>query len=471
MIAANTKAHMLEDLHPEWDEDLLPAIQIAVGESGRTVVVLDDDPTGTQTVHGIPVLTEWSVEALRAELEGNLPAIYILTNSRSLPLPDAQRLNETIGRNLVEASHLSGRAFAVVSRSDSTLRGHFPGEVHALVDALELNEDGWLIAPFFLEGGRYTINDVHYVADGDHLIPAAETQFARDPTFGYQQSNLRSWVEEKTGGRVSARAVASLPLEAIRLGGPSYVTKRLLGLAKGQMCVVNAASYRDMEVFVLGLLTAEQRGLTYVYRTAASFVRVRAGIPPRPLLTRAELGVTGSNGALFIVGSHVARTTQQVEQLFSVPAMRRVEVHVPALLKRRHRLREIARAAEQCNEAISQGQDVVVYTSRELVNEDGAKSALSIGQEVSEGLVRIMRGITVRPRYTVAKGGITSSDIATRGLNIKRAMVEGQILPGVPVWRSGPESRFPRMPYIVFPGNVGEPESLLQIARKLGTSD
>lgn len=27
--------------------------------------------------------------------------------------------------------------------------------------------DAWIIFPFFLQGGRYTIKDVHYVADGD----------------------------------------------------------------------------------------------------------------------------------------------------------------------------------------------------------------------------------------------------------------------------------------------------------------
>ena len=78
-------------------------------------------------------------------------------------------------------------------------------------------------------------------------------------------------------------------------------------------------------------------------------------------------------------------------------------------------------------------------------------------------LIEIVRSLDVQPRYLVAKGGITSSDVATHGLGIKRAMVPGQILPGVPVWRSGTESRYPGMPYIVFPGNVGGPEALVEI--------
>ena len=204
------KTDLLASLPPEWPEDLLPEIQREVKASRRKVVVLDDDPTGTQTVHGVPVLTEWPHETLRAELTNDLPAFYLLTNSRSLQLAEAQAMNTEIGRNLVEAARQAGREFVVVSRSDSTLRGHFPGEVQALAEALRQDFDAWLIIPFFLEGGRYTINDIHYVAEGEWFVPAGETEFARDAVFGYRASNLRQWVEEKTGGRVSSEAVASI---------------------------------------------------------------------------------------------------------------------------------------------------------------------------------------------------------------------------------------------------------------------
>ena len=41
-----------------------------------------------------------------------------------------------------------------------------------------------------------------------------------------------------------------------------------------------------MEVFVRGLLAAEAAGKRFLYRTAASFVQVRAGIEPRSLAHR-----------------------------------------------------------------------------------------------------------------------------------------------------------------------------------------
>jgi uncharacterized protein YgbK (DUF1537 family) len=84
-------------------------------------------------------------------------------------------------------------------------------------------------------------------------------------------------------------------------------------------------------------------------------------------------------------------------------------------------------------------------------------------------LISIVRGLQVRPRFLIAKGGITSSDVATRGLGVRRALVRGQILPGVPVWRLGAEARFPGLDYVVFPGNVGGDTALADAVRKFGS--
>ncbi len=461
------KTDFLASLPPEWPHDLLSDIQQQVAASQRKVVVLDDDPTGTQTVHSLPVLTGWSVEMLQAELSNDLPAVYLSTNSRSVPLAEAQAMNAEIGRNLVAASQATQRRFAVVSRSDSTLRGHFPGEVDALAGAIGEAFDAWLIIPFFLEGGRYTINDVHYVAEGEWLIPAAETESARDAAFGYRSSNLRQWVAEKTDGRIPAGAVASVSIEDIRRGGPERVTQRLAGLSQGAVCAVNAASMRDLQVFVTGLLAAEADGQRFLYRTAASFVQVRAGLAPRPVLTKADLDMPESGGGLIVVGSYVPRTTSQVKALLAQPEVKSVEIKVAALLDDNGQQNEIERVVQAANEALQQDKDVMVYTSRQLVTGANAEESLSIGQRVSESLVAIVRSITTRPRYLLAKGGITASDIAAKGLGIKRAMVAGQILPGVPLWQLGPESRYPGMPYIVFPGNVGGSEALVETVAKL----
>jgi uncharacterized protein YgbK (DUF1537 family) len=460
----------LAGLPPEWPDDPFPQIQARLRETREKVVVLDDDPTGTQTVHGVPVLTEWSTESLRREFDNDLPAFYVLTNTRSLLLPEAQTINTAIGRNLIEAARSAGRPITVVSRSDSTLRGHFPDEIDALAAALGGGFDAWTLIPFFLEGGRYTIDDVHYVAEGDELVPAGQTQFARDATFGFRASRLPEWVAEKTGGRIPGAAVGSISLDDIRRGGPQKVTERLLALSAGSVCAVNAASRRDMAVFVAGLMAAESQGKRYLHRTAASFVPVRAGIPPRSLLALADLKLPATGGGLFVIGSYVPKTTAQVDHLLASPGIVAAEIQVLSLLDLAERDGEIARVARLADGALREGQDVAIYTSRRLIAGDDATKSLAIGQQVSSALVAIVRNIKQRPRYFVAKGGITSSDLAVKGLDVRRAMVEGQILPGVPVWRTGPESRFPDLTYVVFPGNVGGPTAVADVRRALTIS-
>lgn len=463
------KSQLLNRLPAEWPQDLRPAIQKQVHADSRKIVVLDDDPTGTQTIHGLPVITEWSVDMLAAELKNDLPAFYILTNSRSYPLPIACQMNAEIGHNLTAAAAQAHCEFVVISRSDSTLRGHFPGEVEALSDALAQNYDGWIINPFFLEGGRYTIDDVHYVDEGDVLVPAAQTEFAGDRAFGYSKSNLRDWIAEKTNGRIAAKDVATVSIENLRAEGPESVRASLMKLHHGQYGVVNAASYRDLEVFVQGLLAAEARGKTFLFRTAASFVQVRAGIYPRPLLTQSDLQLSAAGGGLIVVGSFVPRSTGQVNSLLALSDIAQTEINVAALLDDRLCEDEISRVANDTEQTLRQGNDMLIFTSRQLVAGKDSKSSLQMGQKISQGLISIVQRIQTAPRYILAKGGITSSDIATRALNVKKAIVLGQILPGVPVWQLGAESRFPNLAYIVFPGNVGDDHALIDVVKQLKT--
>ena len=339
-------------LPDEWPDKLLSEIARLVQSEPSKVVVLDDDPTGTQTVHGLPVLTHWSAEALTAELRGPHRAFYILTNSRSMTAPEACRLNRQIGLNLKEAAARAEVPATVVSRSDSTLRGHFPAEVDALASAMGNRDVIYVIIPCFFEGGRYTLDDVHYVAEGKMLVPAAQTSYAKDAVFGYRHSNLRRWIEEKTAGRIPQEQVASVSLEDLRRGGPHRVTEIMAGLAPGSACVVNAVSYRDLEVFVLGLLEAEKRGTPFLCRTAASFVRVRCGIAPHDLIRADDLVGDNPNGGLFVVGSYVPKTTEQVNMLMATAGLTALEIDVNRLLDRCKRRSEVAPGGrcDECND-------------------------------------------------------------------------------------------------------------------------
>jgi uncharacterized protein YgbK (DUF1537 family) len=250
---------LLSSLPPTYPGNLREEVRNLLQKSEGKIpilVALDDDPTGTQTCHGVMVLTVWDIPTLVAELKATAPGggFFILTNSRAFETSAARKLMRTICTNLKEAAKQTDTKIEIVLRGDSTLRGHFPDEPQAVEEVLGAS-DSWILAPFFLQGGRYTIDDVHYVLEGDDLlVPAGETPFAKDATFGYKSSNLKDWVVEKTAGTISREKVASISIQDIRRGGPEAVKTQMLALKKGTVVIVNAACEEDMDVVVLGLL-------------------------------------------------------------------------------------------------------------------------------------------------------------------------------------------------------------------------
>lgn len=473
-------AELLAGLPPEPAEAaLLGDLQRAVRQAARPLIAVDDDPTGVQTVYDTPVLLTWGQSELQDQLARPDPVFFLLTNSRSMPTPEAERVNEQTGRLLAAARQAAGLGrFAVASRSDSTLRGHYPAELLALAAGLGETLDGHLLVPAFFEGGRYTIDDVHWVATPDassgDVIPASATPFARDTVFGYHSARLPEWVQEKSGGRWSAAEVESVPLRVVR-EGPEAVCARLMLVSGGVPVAVNVAGYGDLTVFVLGLLQAEAKGKRFLYRTSASFVRVRAGLAPRPLLTATEIYAAcnaeparpSQRSGLLVVGSHVPSSTVQLERLLAANDLRplAVEVDVHEVLGGHW---SPGAVSARLDAALQDGQLAVLHTSRELVTGRGDEN-LTIGRRVTEAILAVLRHVRVRPRFVLAKGGITSHEVARQGLGARRAYALGQLVAGVPVWRleSGPELRFPGMPYVVFPGNVGGPESLVEAIRAL----
>ncbi|KAL3570748.1 hypothetical protein D5086_027997 [Populus alba] len=464
------KEVVLQSLPPEWPLDPIDDIHRLNQSNSKTLVVLDDDPTGTQTVHDIEVLTEWSVESLVEQFRKKPECFFILTNSRSLSSEKASALIKDICGNLsIAAKSIENIDYTVVLRGDSTLRGHFPEEADAAVSLLG-EMDAWIICPFFLQGGRYTVKDIHYVADSDWLVPAGDTEFARDASFGYKSSNLREWVEEKTRGRIPASSVSSISINLLRKGGPDAVCDTLCNLQKGSTCIVNAASDRDMAVFSAGMIQAELRGKSFLCRTAASFVSTRIGIIPKAPILPKDLGINKERkGGLIVVGSYVPKTTKQVEELKLQCGhfLKKLEVSVDKLAMKslEEREEEINRVAEMANLFIGACKDTLIMTSRELITGKTASESLEINFKVSSALVEIVRRISTRPRYILAKGGITSSDLATKALEAKCAKVVGQALAGIPLWQLGPESRHPGVPYIVFPGNVGDSKALADVVK------
>ena len=453
------KQETFDQLPPIWSEAFLTQIREAHQASGKRLVVLDDDPTGTQTVQDVPLLTEWSVDRLRREMEKSA-VFFVLTNSRSMVAEQAEAIGREIGKNLTEAATLTGVDFFVLSRSDSTLRGHYPAEVDALMEGLGQTYDAVIMVPYFEASGRYTLHDIHYVLQGEELVPAAYTEFAQDKAFPFQHSYLPAYVEEKTQGRVSADQVIGISLDILRKGGPQAVKSKLLEIPSGGVVVINACAGRDLEVAVKGLQLAQAEGKRYLFRTAASFVRVLAGIPVKPLLNAQSMAIDTPNGGLMIVGSHIKKSSLQLEQALQLPDIFPLEIEVAKLVKEETRQDTIQRYLENIETAIRSGRDVIAYTSRKLIALGDAHTSLSISRLISESICQIVEGLSIQPKFLIAKGGITSNDVATKGLGVKRAMVAGQLQAGVPVWRLGPESKFPGMHYVVYPGNVGSEDGL-----------
>ena len=293
------------------EPDARERIRAAHAATGRRIAVLDDDPTGSQAVHDVNVVTVFEAGEYAAGLQAPGSTCFILTNTRSLPEDTAVELTSSIGRDLFTLAERLGTPLDIVSRSDSTLRGHVVAEVRALDAAKRAvtgrGYDGVLLVPAYFEAGRVTAGDIHWARIGADLVPVGATEFARDATFGYASSNLREFVAEKSEGSLTAQDVHSLSLDDIRVGGPARVAEILRGVTGGAFVVVNATDYADLEIVVLGLLDAEDAGRSFVFRTGPSFVRALAGIEPKGPLTAADIWPSGHPGGhgLVVVGSHV----------------------------------------------------------------------------------------------------------------------------------------------------------------------
>ena len=292
------------------------------------------------------------------------------------------------------------------------------------------------------------------------MIPAAQTPYAKDPVFGYTSSNLKNYVEEKTEGAVKASDVLSLSIAELRNSSDQELVQKLQGFTQGTTCIVNAAHPYDLQRFVIALLDS---GLSAICRTAASFVSAMAALPDKGLLKASDWKRKDSSGKLILLGSHVPKSTAQVLDLLSHKSLHSFELKLEELLFSDTADEQLEAIIKEMNALLQADESVLVYTQRKLIKASSDAENLNISERVSNLLCQISSGLEQSPHFVVAKGGITSSDIATKSLNIKKALVMGQVFAGVPVWRAGPESKFPGMPYVVFPGNVGEEDTLSKL--------
>lgn len=462
--------------YPPVDEAALEAmLQKELAAAQVKLVVLDDDPTGVQTVHNVSVYTDWSRESIRQGFAEKSWLFYILTNSRGFTEEQTASVHRDIAWAVADIARETGADYLLISRCDSTLRGHYPLETKTLrratIEAGGPAADGEVLCPFFKEGGRFTINNIHYVRYDDELVPAGSTEFARDKTFGYRASDLREYIEEKTAGAYPANAVSYVALESLRRMDIDGICGQLMALHDFQKIVVNAIDYCDLKVFCVALYRAVAQGKRFIFRTAAGLVKVLGGVPDRPLLTREDMILRETeNGGIVVVGSHTHKTTEQLEALLGLDGAEGIEFHSDLVLEGDEAFSaEIDRVVAKSEAVIRSGKTAVCYTNRKLLSVPGEskEDALLRSVKISEGVYELVERLKASPAFIIAKGGITASDTGTKALCVKRADVIGQIKPGVPVWRLGPESKYPDVPYVIFPGNVGNVKTLREVVEIL----
>lgn len=439
------------------------------------IIVLDDDPTGVQTVNNVSVYTDWSEESIRKGFSENSRMFFILTNSRSFTAEYTKIVHEQIAERVCKISKECAKDFLLISRGDSTLRGHYPLETLTLKDTIEKNSDkricGEIICPFFAEGGRFTINNIHYVKDNGKLYPAGQTEFAKDKTFGYSNSHLGKWAEEKTGGAYKAEDMIYISLKMLKDGDVAGVVNKLMQADNFNKIIVNACCYKDISVFAEGLAIAMRQGKNFMIRCAAAIPKVLGKIADIPYLLREDMVEKNSeNGGIIIVGSHVKKTTDQLNMMMrSIPEIDYIEFDASLVKVHGGLETEAKRIAELASADIKMGVTAAVFTSRKLIDlgTDDKEAALMASVKISDALTSVVSRLDAQPAFIVAKGGITSSDVGTKALAVKKTRVLGQPAPGIPVWQTGSESRFPGLPYVIFPGNVGDVTTLRDVVATL----
>jgi uncharacterized protein YgbK (DUF1537 family) len=427
-------------------------------ERAAPLIVIDDDPTGVQEEEAVVLLFDWSSQALHSAAERSHRAIHLLTNSRAFSEDDAYLLVRDAAGAVVE--HLPGHR--LVLRGDSTLRAHLLAEYLALRDsAFPGRNPACLLIPALPSASRVTVDGVHWLVRNGERVPLAETEYASDGAFSYSCSRLLKWAEERSYGYFKAEDGREFPLNRLRgTGGAQAFAATLRELARTDRPAVfapDAETTSDLRIIADGVAAAESEGTDLIIRCAPAFVGVSAGTfarkhveVPRPSL-----------GVLLIVGSHVPTTTRQLERLLQQHRESLIEVD-PALLispaAADHAREVVATAA-----ALLAAEGLAVVATKRPSGR--VESSQAEGLQLARELAGIVAGVRESADVFIAKGGITSAIVAREGFGAREADVVGPVVDGVSLWHI--PSRRGDLPFIVFPGNVGDDGALSDLVDRV----
>ncbi|WP_269603609.1 four-carbon acid sugar kinase family protein [Prochlorococcus marinus] len=442
------------------------------------IIIFDDDPTGSQTVYGCPLLLNWDEKTLEKAFTKSSPLIFILANTRSLSSVLAVKRTREICSSIKKFFLRKGYSkddYFYISRGDSTLRGH--GVLEPEIIAEELGPfNATFHIPAFLEGGRTTENGIHYL----NGIPVHKTDFGRDNIFGFSTSDLAKWIEEKSFGKIQADNILHVEIKQLDMAyNNEDCFKSLLSflykLENNISVVVDAKLPHHLETLVraIKVVSKEKR---FLFRTAASFINSLSELPPNPQDTANLVSLKSKNNqfeykpGLIMVGSHVKLATDQLEVLLKDNSCEGLEIPV-------YKLADIF-ALEDCQEEILDLEEIllsrideilymkkvpVLYTTREEMKFHSDSIRMNFGLELAEFMAILVGKINRKFGYIISKGGITTQILLQKGLNFNQVDLKGQILTGLSIVTSNSDQY--DLPVVTFPGNLGNEKTLLEAFR------
>jgi uncharacterized protein YgbK (DUF1537 family) len=421
-------------------------------------IVLDDDPTGTQSATGVSVLLESDADLLEAAL-GRADSVYVQTNSRALDEASAVAFVSRVKADGEEAARRLGEPVRFVLRGDSTLRGHVFAETEVFLGGSDASSGGstdaavMLFVPAFPDGGRTTLGGVHRVRVGGAIVPAHETEYADDPVFPFSTGVLVDFVAEK-----SSREAVPVSIEAVRSGGLAEV---LAAASPGSVVVPDAETDADIAAIAVAVDAATEAGTRIVVRSAAPLAAALAGVTSTGLLDVPL--VAEPRPTLLVCGSHTAGATAQLAPIVDAWG-------TPSVVDTSQALGDPSaagrRAAESLREQLEHRPLGIVTTERVRSTDHGT---LDHGERVMTALTTAVREVLPAVDVVVSKGGITSAEVARTGIGASSARVLGQVLPGVSVWSMNAHDGREIL-YVVVPGNVGEADTLTRVLSALSLS-
>ncbi len=439
------------------------------------IVVIDDDPTGSQTVHGCLLLLSWDVDLLKEGLRHPSPFLFVLANTRALLPDDAADRNREICLALHQAIREEGlklEDIVLVSRGDSTLRGHGVLEPNVIADVMG-PFSATLHIPAFFEAGRITVDGVHLL-NGE---PVHKTPFAQDRLFSYTTSDLAAWLEEKSKGSIPKENVQRISLDQLDEGASSVsglasLQEWLCRLNHNQPVVVDAEKLEQLIALSNAVknLIGEKR---FLFRSAASFINALVGLKPKLIggkslaRYRRKDDFGSPMPGMVIVGSHVPLADRQLARLLEAPDCVGVEVEVKKLLEvfnsdsQELFLSDLERRwSDQLHELVMNGKTPVLFSSRGELLFSSAKKRLLFGSFLAQSMSRMAISLAPELGYLISKGGITTNTLLVKGMGLNKVHLEGQVLPGLSLVRAFEEGSQSNIPILTFPGNLGDVSSL-----------